>query len=124
MLRDKEVRFAKNSSYLWVVPRYFDFGAKVRIGRDFTGCPNMKLNLLRWNDENLFVPNRSIFSVLSTFKCNPGKTNDKFVTSWSFLSSDITPTSSKENESDELLYTVRSLVMVRATSCQRKWYLL
>ena len=28
--------------------------------------------------------------------------------------------SSKEKESDELLYTVRSLVMVARTSCQRK----
>ena len=39
-------------------------------------------------------------------KCNPGETNDKFITYWSFLSSDIIPTSSKEKESDELLYTV------------------
>ena len=30
-----------------------------------------------------------------------------------FSSSDIVPTSSKEKESDELLYMVRSLVMVR-----------
>ena len=47
-------------------------------------------------------------------------TNNKFITSQSFLSSDIIPTSSKEKENDKLLYTVRSLVMVRATSCQRK----
>ena len=33
------------------------------------------------------------------------KTNNKFITSQSFLSSGI-PTSSKEKESDELLYTV------------------
>ena len=26
-----------------------------------------------------FVPNCNIFSVLSIFKCNPGKTNDKFI---------------------------------------------
>ena len=31
---------------------------------------------------------------------------------------DIVPTSSEENESDESSHTVRSLVMVRATSCQ------
>ena len=31
----------------------------------------------------------------------------------------IVPTSSKGKESDELVYTVRSLVMVRGTSCQR-----
>ena len=36
---------------------------------------------------------------------NPGKTNNKFITSRSFLFSDIVSTSSKK-ESDELLYTV------------------
>ena len=35
-----------------------------------------------------------IFSVLKILKYNPGRTNDKFITSRSFLSSDITPTSS------------------------------
>ena len=42
------------------------------------------LNLLRWNAthvEDFFVPNCNIFSVLSIFKYNPGKTNDKFDTS-------------------------------------------
>ena len=31
-----------------------------------------------------------------------------------FYLGDIVPTSSKEEESDELLYTIRSLVMVRS----------
>ena len=62
--------------------------------------PAQLVNLLRWN-LSLYC---SISSVLSIFKYNLGKTNDKFITFQSFLSSDIVPTSSKE--SDELLYTV------------------
>ena len=63
---------------------------------------------------------RHFLSFKYIFKCNAGETNDKFINSWSFLSSDIIPTSSKEKESDELLYTIRSLVMVRepAAKCE------
>ena len=49
----------------------------------------------------------NILSVLCVFKCKGKQTTS------SFLSSDITPTSAKETESNELLYTVRSLVTVR-----------
>ena len=41
------------------------------------------------------------------------------MTSLLFLDSDVIPTSSKGKGSDGPLYTVRSLVMVRAISCQR-----
>ena len=52
------------------------------------------------------VPRTSrIFSQFQVYlNVNPDKTNDKFITSWSFLSSDVMPTSSKEKESDELLF--------------------
>ena len=60
------------------------------------------VNLLRWN----MTQYCNISSVLSIFKYNPGKTIDKFITSQSFLSSYIIPTSLKEKESGELLYTV------------------
>ena len=44
------------------------------------------LNLLRWNDgatrvENFSSQSCNIFSVLSVSKYDPGKTNNKFVTS-------------------------------------------
>ena len=60
----------------------------------------LEFNLLRWTDVpctlRIFCPkNCNIPSVSSIFKYNPGKTNNKFITSQSFLSSDITPTSSK-----------------------------
>ena len=46
----------------------------------------------------------NLFSVLSIFKWNKmDKTNNKFITSQSFLLSDIIPTSLKGKESDELL---------------------
>ena len=53
-------------------------------------------------------------SILSIFRYSPGKTNDKFITSRSFLSSRIIPMSRVRKASDELLYTIRSLVTVRA----------
>ena len=70
--------------------------------------------------ENFLSQNCNIFSVLSIFKRNSGETNDKFIASSKFLSSGIIPTSPEETENDELLYTIRSLVMVGETSCQRK----
>ena len=62
-----------------------------------------------------FVPNCNIFSVSNMFKCIPGKANDKFITSCNNFCPVTSHRRSKENESDELLYTVQSLVMVRAT---------
>ena len=50
--------------------------------------------------------------ILSIFKYNQGETGNKFITSESFLSSDIMPTSLKRKRRT-LLYTVWSLVMVR-----------
>ena len=67
-----------------------------------------------------FVPNCNIFSVLSVFKYNSSKTSNKFITSQSFLSSDIIPTSSKENDSDELLYTDSVTRYGPRTTCQRQ----
>ena len=61
--------------------------------------------------ENSLSQNCNVFSILIIFEYNPGRTNNKFISSWSFLSTDVVPTSSKEKENDEL-YT-RSLVMVR-----------
>ena len=78
----------------------------------------LPFNFLRWNDvprtSRMFLfQNCNIFSVLSIFKRNEiGETNNQFITSQSFLSSDITPTSFKK-ESDESLYTVWLLVTVR-----------
>ena len=64
-----------------------------------------------------FCPkNCNILSVSSIFRYNSGKTNDKFITSQQFLSSDIIWYRRARKESDELLYTVRSLVMVRNQS--------
>ena len=55
----------------------------------------------------LLFQNCSSFSVSSAFKWSKiGKANDKFITSRWFLSSDTIPTSSREKESDELLYKV------------------
>ena len=64
----------------------------------------------------IFYPNNcNIFLVSSIFKCNPGKTNDKF------KFSDII-SSSKGKESDELLYTIYSVTRYGPrASCQRKW---
>ena len=59
-----------------------------------------------WLLFNFYLNCNIIFSVLSIFKRNSGKTSDKLIAFRSFLSSDIIPTSSKEKESDELLYTV------------------
>ena len=74
-----------------------------------TSCAEMTCHARR----EFLVPNFSnIFSVLSIFKY-PGETSNKFITSQYFLSSDITRTSSKGKESDELLCTVWSLVVVR-----------
>ena len=67
-----------------------------------------------------FVPNCHIFTVSSMFiyKCNPGEANDKRICF-------IIPTSSNENEGDELLCTARSLVMVRESfTSARRWSLL
>ena len=60
------------------------------------------------------APNCNIFSVSSILKHNAGKTNNKFISSQQFLSGDISTSSKKKKkeESDELLCTVRSLVMV------------
>ena len=52
--------------------------------------------------ENLLSQNCNILSVSSTFKYNPGKTNNKFV---SFLSSDV-DTDELKKESDESLCTI------------------
>ena len=78
------------------------------------------LNLLRWNDvprarREFFPQNYNIFSVLSIFKYNPGKTNNKFINN-SLLDNFYPATLSYRRvgkEGDELLYTVWSLVMFR-----------
>ena len=77
---------------------------------NLTSCAKMTFHV---HVENFLSQNCNIFSISSIFKYNPGKANNKFITSRSFLSSDIIPTSSKGKESDESLHTVRSLVMVR-----------
>ena len=51
---------------------------------------------------------------------NPGKTNNKFITSQSFLSSDITPTSSKGKESDEFIVYGSVTRYGPQTSCRRE----
>ena len=56
--------------------------------------------------ENLLSKIATFSQLLSIFKCNPGETNDSLLLL-------IISTSSKGKESDELLCTVRSLVMVR-----------
>ena len=77
-------------------------------------------NLLRWHAthvENFLSKNWNISSVLSVFKYNPGKTNNKFIK----LVNNFYPVISYrrvQKESDVvtrfiILYTVRSLVMVR-----------
>ena len=66
-------------------------------------------NLLRWN-ENFLFQNCNIFLVLRIFKYNSkGKTNNKFINN--FYSEILQLRVQKE--SDELLYTVWLLVMVR-----------
>ena len=70
----------------------------------------LKIKLLRHaRREFFFVPNRNIFSVLSI-------TQAKQIINLLLLNnffSDIVPTSSRGKESDELSYTIWSLVMVR-----------
>ena len=64
------------------------------------------------NVENILFQNCNIFSVLSVFKYNPGKQ----IINLSLLNN-FYPTLSYrrvQKESDELLYTVWSLVMVRS----------
>ena len=72
--------------------------------------PTQVVNILRWNDVPrtswIFCPKIAIFSQFSVYLSKTGKTNNKFITYQQFLSSDIIPTSSKEKESDELLYMV------------------
>ena len=67
----------------------------------------------------LFVPKLcNIFSVLSTLKYNPDKTNNKFIiTSQSFLSGDVILTSSKRKR--RIVYGSVTRYGPRA-SCQRK----
>ena len=63
--------------------------------------------------ENLLSQSCDILSVLSVFKYNPGETNNKFV---KLLLNNFYPVMScrrVQKESDELLCTVWSLVMVR-----------
>ena len=77
------------------------------------------INFLRWNDvprtSRIFCPKiASIFSVFSIFKYNSGKTNNEFLTS-RFSYRRV-----RKEKKAVLLYTVRSLVMVRAISCQRE----
>ena len=66
--------------------------------------------------------NCSISSVLSIFKYNPGKTNDKFV---KLLFNNfylvITYRRVLKKKATNYLYTVWSLVMVRNISCRRRW---
>ena len=53
-----------------------------------------------------------IFSVLSILQYNPSKTDNKLVLNNFYSATSYRP-SSNEEESNELLYTIRSLVMVR-----------
>ena len=48
-------------------------------------------SLVAMHVENILFQNDNIFSVLTILKYNPGKTNNKLITSQSFLSSDIVP---------------------------------
>ena len=64
---------------------------------------------------SIFLSNCNNFSVSGIFKHNPGKTNDKF--KYNILNNFYPAISyrrvQKEKESDESLYTVWSLVVVR-----------
>ena len=84
--------------------------SSVRCGRCLTVISRV-MSLLRAS--GIFGPKiGNIFSVLSVFKYNRGKTNNKFISYWSFLSSDI-PMNSKRRRI--IVYTVWSLVTVRET---------
>ena len=67
-----------------------------------------------------FVPKIAIFPQFQVYlsKTKIDKTNDKFVTSQSFLSSDIVPTSSKEKATSHFIRFGHSLRS--AVSCQRQ----
>ena len=107
--------------YVCTIIQFFLHNVR-RSHRDaLTSCTGMTCHARR---EYIFSQNCNICSVLSIFKCNSGETNDKFIASSKFLSSGIIPTSPEETENDELLYTIRSLVMVREISCQRKGLIL
>ena len=57
--------------------------------RKLTCATYVIVNLFRWNDvsrtSRIFCPKIAIFSVLSIFKCNPGKTNNESLFSNYFL---------------------------------------
>ena len=76
------------------------------------------LNLLRWERhvthvENLLSQDCNIFSVLSMFKCNPGKIDNKFV-HFSVISVD------EFKEKTNLLCIEFGRSLWSAISCQRK----
>ena len=53
--------------------------------KTMSNCRLKAFNLLRWNDvprTSRIFQKSNTFSVLSIFKCNPGKTNNKFITSY------------------------------------------
>ena len=61
-------------------PTFFDFHVKFSFSR-FSHSPSFHLWTTCHARRELFVPNGNILSVSSIFKCNRGKTNDKFITS-------------------------------------------
>ena len=79
------IRFDKNNNAIRTFISSYAVRQMISFTRKTTKMvdKSCSLNLLRWNDvprtSRTFCPKiASIFSVLSIFKCNPGKTNDNF----------------------------------------------
>ena len=68
-----------------------------------------------------FVLNCNSFSVSSVFKCNPGKTDDKFITFQSFLSNNITLTEFKKKKEATNYCILFGRSLRSAISCQSGW---
>ena len=88
---------------------FYCFSLKLR-NYGLTSCAAMTCHARR----GFFVPNCNIFSVLNVFKCNPGKTDDKFIVSWQFLSRLISHRRvQRKKKATNHCITAWSIVMVR-----------
>ena len=109
--------FLKHFAY--ILRDLFEFHSLVSKQKSSEASSEFYFNLLPRTSRTFFVPSCNIFSV--SFECNSGKTNDKFITSWSsFLSSDTVTTSSKRKRRNYCIQ-VFGHSLWSAISCQRKW---
>ena len=107
-----------------VILRYLSHRARESLQKLVNFRANAILASARESLSRILYPKVGVFSQFQVhLNTTQATTNNKFITSSSVnfypIITDIIDTSSKENESDELLCTVRSLVMVRARGLTR-----